>query len=123
MSTPAGSRAIFTDEHEMFRSAYRSFLDREMVSRAHEWEQAGIVSRDVWTSAGASDFLAFDIPETYGGPGVEDFRYNLVVVEELASAAIRFVASHPNVASVIPVTPVGVSASMLVPLPSCLNSL
>ena len=88
MSTPAGSRAIFTDEHEMFRSAYRSFLDREMVPRAHEWEQAGIVSRDVWTSAGASGFLAFDIPETYGGPGVDDFRYNLVVVEELASAGI-----------------------------------
>ncbi len=88
MSTPAGSRAIFTDEHEMFRSAYRSFLDREMVPRGQEWEQAGIVSRDVWTSAGASGFLAFDIPETYGGPGVDDFRYNLVVVEELASAGI-----------------------------------
>ena len=82
------TRAIFTDDHEMFRTAYRSFLDREMVPRAQEWDQAGIVSRDVWESAGASGFLAFDIPEEFGGPGVDDFRYNLIVVEELAAAGV-----------------------------------
>ena len=81
-------RPIFTDEHEMFRSAYRAFLDREVVPRAAEWEREGIVSRDVWTSAGASGFLAFEVPEAFGGPGVEDFRYNLVVVEELADAGV-----------------------------------
>lgn len=82
------TRAIFTDEHEMFRSAYRAFLDRDVVPHAEEWERAGIVDRDVWTTAGASGFLAFDIPEEYGGPGVDDFRYNLVVVEELAAAGV-----------------------------------
>jgi len=82
------TRSIFTDEHEMFRSAYRSFLEREVVPRAAEWEQAGIVSRDVWESAGESGFLTFEVPEEYGGPGVDDFRYNLVVVEELAAAGV-----------------------------------
>src|SRR5690349_9494610 len=72
----------------MFRDAYRSFIDREVAPRAAEWEQAGIVSRDVWESAGASGFLGFEIPESFGGPGVEDFRYNLVVVEELARAGV-----------------------------------
>jgi alkylation response protein AidB-like acyl-CoA dehydrogenase len=72
----------------MFRAAYRSFLDREVVPRNQEWEHAGIVSRDVWESAGASGFLTFEIPESYGGPGVDDFRYNLVVVEELAAAGV-----------------------------------
>ena len=76
-------RTIFEDEHEMFRRAYRAFLDREMVPRADEWDRAGIVSRDVWKSAGSNGFLAFGIPEAYGGPGVDDFRYNLVVVEEM----------------------------------------
>ena len=52
------TRAIFTDDHEMFRSAYRSFIEREMVPRAREWDEAGIVSRDVWRSAGESGFLA-----------------------------------------------------------------
>jgi len=88
MSATPATRAIFTDEHEMFREAYRAFLAREVVPRAREWEHAGIVSRDVWESAGASGFLAFEIPEALGGPGVDDFRYNLVVVEELASAGV-----------------------------------
>ncbi|HPB45907.1 MAG TPA: acyl-CoA dehydrogenase family protein, partial [Microthrixaceae bacterium] len=80
------TRPIFTDDHEMFREAYRSFVERSLVPRREEWEAAGIVSRDVWEEAGAAGFLAFDTPEEYGGPGVKDFRYNLVVVEELARA-------------------------------------
>jgi alkylation response protein AidB-like acyl-CoA dehydrogenase len=81
-------RRIFEDEHEMFREAYRAFLDREMVPRVDEWDRAGIVSRDVWKSAGAHGFLAFGIPEEYGGPGVDDFRYNLVVLEECCRANV-----------------------------------
>ncbi|NLA35456.1 MAG: acyl-CoA dehydrogenase, partial [Actinobacteria bacterium] len=82
------TRPIFTEEHEMFREAYRSFLERSLVPRREEWDAAGIVSRDVWEEAGAAGFLTFDTPEEYGGPGVEDFRYNLVVVEELARAGV-----------------------------------
>ena len=82
------TRPIFTEEHEMFREAYRSFLERSLVPRKEEWDAAGIVSRDVWEEAGAAGFLTFDTPEEYGGPGVEDFRYNLVVVEELARAGV-----------------------------------
>ena len=72
----------------MFRSAYRAFLDREVVPRAQEWATAGIVTRDVWESAGSNGFLAFEVPEQFGGAGIEDFRYNLVVVEELAAAGV-----------------------------------
>jgi alkylation response protein AidB-like acyl-CoA dehydrogenase len=79
-------RTIFEEDHEMFRQAYRAFLDREMVPRIAEWDRAGIVSRDVWKSAGSHGFLAFGIPEEYGGPGVDDFRYNLVVLEECCKA-------------------------------------
>jgi alkylation response protein AidB-like acyl-CoA dehydrogenase len=81
-------RTIFDDEHEMFRGAFRSFLEREMVPRIDEWDRAGIVTRDVWKSAGANGFLAFGIPEEFGGPGVDDFRYNLVVLEECCSANV-----------------------------------
>jgi len=81
-------RTIFTDDHEMFRSAFRSFLDKEMVPRSDEWEAAGIVSRDVWETAGANGFLAFGVPEEYGGPGVDDYRYNQVVVEEICAANV-----------------------------------
>ena len=81
-------RSLFSDDHELFRAAYRAFVEGEIVPRSEEWERAGIVSRDIWEAAGALGFLAFDIPEEYGGPGVADFRYNAIVVEELARAGV-----------------------------------
>ncbi|MEZ5322377.1 MAG: acyl-CoA dehydrogenase family protein [Microthrixaceae bacterium] len=82
------ARTLFTEEHEMFRVAYRSFVDRELVPRAEAWAREGIVSRDVWQTAGRSGFLGFEIPEHFGGAGVKDFRYNLVVTEELCDAGV-----------------------------------
>jgi len=81
-------RTIFDEEHEMFRQAFRSFLEKEMVPRVEEWNDAGIVSRDVWLSAGSSGFLAFGVPEEFGGAGVADFRYNQVVAEEICDANV-----------------------------------
>ncbi len=79
-------RTLFDDEHEMFRSSFRSFLDREVVPRTDEFEHAGIVGRDVWLTAGSAGFLAFAVPEEYGGAGTRDFRYNAVVAEEMCAA-------------------------------------
>ena len=79
-------RSLFSEEHEMFRSSFRSFLDREVVPRSEEFDREGIVGRDVWESAGASGFLAFAVPEAYGGAGARDFRYNQVVAEEMCAA-------------------------------------
>src|ERR1700759_5367735 len=70
----------------MFRQAFRSFLDKEVVPRSREFDEAGIVPRDVWESAGASGFLAFAAPEAYGGAGMRDFRYSVVVAEEMCDA-------------------------------------
>lgn len=72
----------------MFRAAYGAFLDREVAPHAPEWDQAGIVGRDVWRSAGASGFLAFGVPEAYGGAGARDFRFNQVVAEEICRADV-----------------------------------
>ena len=77
------SRDIFETEHEDFRAAARTFLDRECVPYAAEWEAAGQVSREVWLKAGEAGLLCFDVPEEYDGPGINDFRYNAVLAEEL----------------------------------------
>ena len=74
-------REIFTDEHEAFRRSVRTFLEREVVPHHEQWEKDGQVSREVWTKAGEAGLLCFDVPEEYGGPGVRDFRYNMVVAE------------------------------------------
>ena len=76
-------RTIFTDEHEMFRAAFRQFVDQEIVPHHLRWEADGIVPRELFTTAGAAGFLGTDVPEAYGGGGVEDFRYNLIIGEEV----------------------------------------
>ncbi len=79
-------RSIFTDEHDMFRSAFRTFLEREMVPYREEWSEAEIVDRSVFEKAGAAGFLAMAVPEEYGGAGVSDFRYSQIITEELCRA-------------------------------------
>jgi alkylation response protein AidB-like acyl-CoA dehydrogenase len=79
-------RTIFTEEHEMFRDSFRQFVAKEITPNVEQWERDGIVPRELFAAAGASGFLGTDVPETYGGGGVEDFRYNLIIDEEVQRA-------------------------------------
>jgi len=83
----AAPRDLFTDEHEAFRRTVRTFMEREVVPHHKEWEKDGIVSREVWRKAGEQGLLCFDVDEEYGGAGVMDFRYNLIIAEEAAHSA------------------------------------
>ena len=81
-------RDLYDDEHEMFRSSFRTFLQREVQPHADRWEQAGIVDRDLFTRAGAGGFLGMAAPEEFGGGGSDDFRYNAVISEEIQHAGV-----------------------------------
>ena len=84
-------RTLFEDVHEDFRASFRTFLQREVIGdegRYGEWERAGIVPREVFARAGAGGFLGMSVPEQYGGAGVEDFRFNLVIGEETQLAGV-----------------------------------
>lgn len=77
-------RNIFESEHEMFRNTMRRFIDKEIAPYHKQWEDAGIVPREVWLKAGEQGFLGMDVPEEYGGGGLPDFRYAVIMTEELA---------------------------------------
>ena len=77
---------IFTQEHEDFRQTVRTFFEKEVVPNDDQWEKDGIVPRELWLKAGETGLLCFDVPEEYGGPGVDDFRYNVVMSEEQTRA-------------------------------------
>ncbi len=80
------SREIFEPEHESFRQTVRSFIEKEVTPYHEQWEKDGVVDRSVWTKAGELGLLCFDVDEQYGGAGVKDFRYNMVMAEELTRA-------------------------------------
>jgi alkylation response protein AidB-like acyl-CoA dehydrogenase len=79
-------RTLFDDEHELFRDSFRRFAEKELAPHHDEWDAAGIMPRDVFRAAGTHGFLGMAVPEEYGGGGVDDFRYNLVIAEELQRA-------------------------------------
>ena len=82
-------RSLFDDEHEQFRESVRRFVANEVVPNFEKWEGEGIVDRDLFTKAGELGFLGMAVPEEFGGGGVDDFRYNVVVNEELHRAGVN----------------------------------
>ncbi|MHB1820778.1 MAG: acyl-CoA dehydrogenase family protein, partial [Streptosporangiaceae bacterium] len=79
-------RDIFTSDHEAFRQMVRSFIAKEIEPYHEQWERDGVVSRDVWLAAGRAGLLGIDIGERYGGGGNDDYRYYLVLNEEMTRA-------------------------------------
>jgi alkylation response protein AidB-like acyl-CoA dehydrogenase len=81
-------RQLFDDDHDLFRATVRGFVDRRIVPHHEQWEQDGIVPRELFTAAGELGLLCMNAPEEYGGGGVDDFRYNVVLSEELQRAGV-----------------------------------
>jgi len=73
---------IFSEEHEMFRAAVRSFVDKEVAPHIEAWEAAGQIPKSIWPRMGALGFLGVEYDEKYGGAGA-DFLTTAVLCEEL----------------------------------------
>ncbi len=82
-------RTLFDDDHELFRQSVRGFIAKEMAPHHEAWEEAGIVDRSLFQKAGAQGFLAMAAPTEHGGGGVSDFRYNVVIAEEIQRAGVN----------------------------------
>jgi alkylation response protein AidB-like acyl-CoA dehydrogenase len=81
-------RTIFEDEHRDYRESVRRFLAAEVVPHHLGWEREGIVPRELFLAAARKGMLAMAVPEQYGGAGVGDFRFNQILVEEVAHAGV-----------------------------------
>jgi alkylation response protein AidB-like acyl-CoA dehydrogenase len=79
-------RNLYDVDHELFRATVREFVTREVAPHRERWDEAGLVDRSVWTMAGALGLLGIGAPAEYGGGAVRDYRYRMVVIEELCAA-------------------------------------
>ncbi|MBA4863553.1 acyl-CoA dehydrogenase family protein [Streptomyces sp. PSKA54] len=77
-------RDIFTADHEAFRGLVRDFIAREVVPHYEDWEKAGRLPRKIFEQLGSLGVMGLAIPEEYGGSGLDDYRYNVVLQEETA---------------------------------------
>ena len=76
--------SIYEQEHEDFRQSARAFMEKEVIPFHDQWEKDGQVSREVWLKAGETGLLGFEVEEEYGGPGIKDFRFNVVLTEAVS---------------------------------------
>ncbi|HEV7562459.1 MAG TPA: acyl-CoA dehydrogenase family protein [Solirubrobacterales bacterium] len=86
-------RALFEDEHNWFRESVAAFVDRELMPNRERFRAQRCIDRAAWLKAGADGFLGLGVPAEYGGSGVEDFRFNAVLGEELARAGFAYSSS------------------------------
>jgi len=72
-------RTIFDEDHDAFRESCRTFVDRTLRPH-HEKHMANHeFGREVWLELGKQGFLGLNLPEEYGGAGVDDLRYSLIL--------------------------------------------
>ena len=86
-------RPIFDEDHELFRDTFKQFVEKEMVPYNEIWEENGIVDRELFQKAGESGFLGIDLPEKFGGGGINDYRFNQIMGEEFDLAGVATAGS------------------------------
>jgi acyl-CoA dehydrogenase len=95
-------RTLFGPDHEDFRGLVRDFLAREVVPVYDDWRSAGLVPRDLFTSLGKLGVLGTAIPEEYGGAGLADYRFNVVLQEECARVTVTLGGLRTHLDVVVP---------------------
>lgn len=75
-------RVIFEPEHEQFRDSVIKFMQAEVGPHAEKWREEGMVPRELYRKAGEQGLLCTWADEKYGGAGIDDFRFEQIIIEE-----------------------------------------
>ncbi|MEH3089701.1 MAG: acyl-CoA dehydrogenase family protein [Microbacterium arborescens] len=81
-------RGIYEDDHEAFREVVREFGKRHVTNEARaRWDADGQIDRDTLRAAAEAGVLGLTVPDEFGGAGmIDDFRFRMIVDEELIAA-------------------------------------
>ncbi|MBE9472025.1 MAG: acyl-CoA dehydrogenase family protein, partial [Chloroflexi bacterium] len=84
-----------SDEHRMIRDMARDFAQNEIVPIAAEHDETGEFPYETIAKMGAQGFMGIEVPEKYGGVGMDTLAY-VLALEEISKVD----ASHGVVMSV-----------------------
>jgi alkylation response protein AidB-like acyl-CoA dehydrogenase len=85
----------FTEEHEMIRQAARDFAQKEIAPIAAEFDESGEFPHKTIQKMGEMGFMGIEVPEEYGGAGMDTLAY-VLALEEICKAD----AAHGTIMSV-----------------------
>lgn len=74
-----------SDEHKMLRDAARDFARNEIAPVAAEFDESGEFPHQTIQKMGEMGFMGIEIPEEYGGAGMDTLAY-VLALEEICKA-------------------------------------
>lgn len=75
----------FTEEHEMIRQTAHEFAQREVAPIAAEYDESGDFPIETIMKMGEMGFMGIEVPEEYGGAGMDTLAY-VLALEEISKA-------------------------------------
>jgi glutaryl-CoA dehydrogenase len=85
---------LLTDEHKMIRQTVRDYIDKEIMPIIDEHAHKHIPIPNLMKQLGAIGALGPYIPEEYGGAGLDQIAYGIIMQElERGDSAVRSAAS------------------------------
>jgi acyl-CoA dehydrogenase len=78
----------FSEEHRIFRRTVRTFVDEALNPHVDEWEEQGIVPKEIYRQMGELGFLGIRYPQKYGGSEA-DIWTTVVFCEEMGRCRSR----------------------------------
>ncbi len=85
----------FTEEHESIRQAARNFAQKELAPVAAEYDESGEFPSKTIKKMGEMGFMGIEVPEEYGGAGMDTLAY-VLALEEICKVD----AAHGTIMSV-----------------------
>ncbi len=85
----------FSEEHEMIRQTARDFAQNEIAPIAAEFDESGEFPSETIRKMGELGFMGIEVPEEYGGAGMDTLAY-VLALEEICKAD----AAHGTIMSV-----------------------
>ena len=93
--THPGPSLDLTPEHQMLRQTARDFAQREIAPVAAHFDETGEFPRDTVRQMGELGLMGIEVPEEYGGAGMDTLAY-VLALEEISKVD----AAHGTIMSV-----------------------
>jgi glutaryl-CoA dehydrogenase len=109
---------LLEDDERQVRSMARRFVDTEVMDGVNGWWEKGDFPRDLVAKFGELGFLGPNLPEEYGGAGLGNVGYGLIMYElERGDSGLRSFASVQGALVMYPIFAYGSEEQKLHYLP------
>ncbi|PBC77061.1 acyl-CoA dehydrogenase [Streptomyces sp. TLI_235] len=90
-------RTVFNEDHEAFRETLRAFIEAEVVPVHDDWLAAGQAPREFYYKLAELGLFGINVPEEYGGAGMDTHTFEAIEYEETTRAGVTFGGSGAHV--------------------------